>query len=206
MDLDEMKNTWAQMSAEIENQKRLTDKIILKMAHQKSSRSIGKLKRFEMFGGPIMGTLLIIMISVAMFNGLFESLGLKIFAVLSILIFLVSMYASWKFISKLGKVNLLENSIEDSQKYFQAVKSSVKNQKKMGLFIMIPTIVFFAPVVMKIFTGHDIFLNFSDSTDELLLILFSSFAVGIPVMFLVLRYYKKNMKAAGQAYEEIDGE
>lgn len=204
MELEEMKNTWAQLSSEMETQKKLTNKLILKMAHQKSSRSISNLRRFEMLGGLLMGVLLIIGTGYYLVTGAFQSVPLIICAIVCMALFVFSVSLSFIFILRMLKINLLENTIEESQKYFKEFKETYKFNKKFGKYSTIPTMLLFIPVVLKISNEIDIFLDFSDGETELIGILISSGLLAIPVLYVVIRFYKRNMRATAEAHEDIE--
>lgn len=204
MDLEEMKNTWAQMSLELETQKKLTNELILKMAHQKSSRSVSNLKRFEMLAGLVMGTLLIGGTGYHLVTGAFESVPLIICAIISLGLFLFSVGLSIIFILRMSKINLLKNTIEESQQYYTAFKETFKFHKVFGMYSTIPTMLFFIPVVLKMFNDVDIFLDFSGGKSELVDVLVASGLLAIPVLFIIFRFYKRNMKATAEAHKDIE--
>jgi hypothetical protein len=204
MDLEEMKNTWVQLTSEMETQKKLTNKLILKMAHQKSSRSISNLKRFEMLGGLLMGVLLIIGTGYFLVTGAFQSVPLIICAIVSMALFVFSVSLSFIFILSMFKINLLENTIEKSQKYFKEFKETYKFNQAFGKYSTIPTMLLFIPVVLKISNDIDIFLDFGEGKTELIGILISSGLLAIPVLYVVIRFYKRNMRATTEAHEEIE--
>jgi hypothetical protein len=204
MNLEEMKNTWTELSLEMEAQKKLTSSLILKMAHQKSSRSINNLKRFETLGGLIMGLALIIGTGFHLVTGEFQSIPLIICAIISITLFILSVAASVTFIISISKINLLENTIEESQQYFKEFKKTFGFYKKVGTYTIIPTMLFFIPVVLKMFNDIDIFLNFNAGKNELMGIIISSGLLAIPVLFIIVRFYKRNMKATAEAHDEIE--
>lgn len=199
-----MKNTWAQLSSEMEAQKKLTNKLILKMAYQKSSRSISNLKRFEMLGGLLMGVLLIIGTGYFLVTGAFQSVPLIICAIVCMALFAFSVSLSFIFILRMLKINLLENTIEETQRYFKAFKETHNFNKKFGKYSTVPTMLLFIPVVLKVSNDIDIFLNFSDGKTELIGILISSGLMAIPVLYVVVRFYKRNMTATVEAHEDIE--
>jgi hypothetical protein len=204
MDLEEMKNTWAQLSSEMETQKRLTNELILKMAHQKNSRSLSNLRHFEMLAGLLIGVPLIIGTGYHFVTGAFQSIPLIICVIVSIALFVFSLGLSVVFIKRMLKINLLENTIEESQKYFKEFQETFKFQKKFGLYSTIPTMLFFIPVVLKISNDIDIFLDFSEGKTELIGVLISSALLAIPVLYVVIRFYKRNMRATAEAHKDIE--
>ena len=199
-----MKNTWTQMSLEIETQKKLTNKLILKMAHQKSSRSISNLKHFEILAGLVMGALLVVGTGYHLIAGAFQSIPLIICTILSLGLFIFSIGLSLIFILRMSKINLLENTIEESQQHYMAFKETFKFHKIFGVYSTIPTMLFFIPVVLKMFNDVDIFLDFSDGKSELVAILIASGLLAIPVLFIIFRFYKRNMKATTEAHNDIE--
>lgn len=204
MDLDEMKSTWQELSAELDKQKTLTNDIILKMAHEKSKSSLGKMVKFESIGGLGMCVVLLVGLFICSLNRSFDNVPLMICALLSAVLFIFSGYISWDFISKMKKVNLLENSIEESQKNYLAVKKASARYKKVGVYTSLPTILFFSPVVLKVFIGKDIFRNFSTAKDDFLIMILLSVVIAVPLVYTLFKFYNKNMKATAEALEQVE--
>lgn len=206
MELEEMKNTWQQLSGELEKQKKLTNEIILKMAHEKSKNSLGKMVLFETIGGLGMCVALLVGLLLNMLNGSFQTTPLAVCALLSGALFILSGYISWDFIAKMKKINLLENSIEESQRNFIALKKASAFYKKVGVWSSLPTMLFFIPVVLKVFIGKDIFADFAAAREELLAVIGFSILISVPMVYLLLKFYNKNIKATGEAIEQAEGE
>jgi uncharacterized membrane protein len=204
MDLEEMKSTWTQMSTEMEKQKKLTNEIIIKMANQKSKNSLENIKRLELLGGLVMGAALNIGLAIVLFNGMIQSIPLLCFAFVSMFIFSYSMYMSWTFIQVMNKIDLQENTLEDSHRYFSEFKAHCKRHKKRGMILNIPTVIFSLPVVMKIFGGVDIFTQFNEAKSFLSQIFIAGVLVSIPIILLIIRFYKKNVKAATEAHQDAE--
>lgn len=204
MDLEEMKNTWEQMSAELESQKKLTNELILQMAHQKSSRSISNLQRFETLAGLLVGVPLIVGTGYHLAIGTFESIPLIICAILSLALFLGSLALNMVFIFRTSKINLLENTLVESQEYFKKLQDIFRFHKQFGIYTTIPTVLFYVPVVLKVFKDKDIFLDFSGGQSDLVSTLISSGLIGIPVIYFVFRFYSQNMKATAEAHKDIE--
>ncbi|AWV97410.1 hypothetical protein [Arcticibacterium luteifluviistationis] len=204
MDLDEMKSTWQELSAELENQKKLTNDIILKMAHEKSKNSLGKMVKFETIGGLGMCVVLLVGLIGSMLNRSFDNVPLMICAVMSGILFLFSGYISWDFIAKMKRINLLENSIEESQKNYLAVKEASARYKKVGVYSSLPTMIFFCPVVLKVFIGKDIFQDFSNAKEEFLVMILLSLVIAVPAVYLLFRFYNKNMEATAEALGQAE--
>jgi hypothetical protein len=204
MELEEMKATWSELSSKIDKQKKLTNELILKMAHEKSSHSLKNLIGLETVAGISMAIGLIIGILYFMLNGTLDTWPLIVCSLASIAIFAYSGNASWNFIRKMKKINILDNSIEESILIFQEFNKAFKFYKKLGFYTILPTMVFFIPVVLKVFIKKDIFGNFADAKSKLLEVIIASVIVSIPTVFFLFRYYRKNIKATKEAMSELN--
>ena len=206
MELEEMKKTWDDLSAELINQKKLTDSIILKMAHEKSKSSLGKLVRIETIGGLAMSVALVLGVIFFTLNGELDSWQLIICGIASAGIFVFSGLLSYDFIGKMKKINILEDSLEETKRNHADFQKAHERYKKVGVYTILPTMIFFLPVVLKVFIKMDVFLNFSEAKTKLLEVVVFSVLVSIPVLFLVFRAYRKNMKATSEAMRDAGAE
>jgi hypothetical protein len=204
MELEEMKATWLELSSQIDKQKKLTNELILKMAHEKSSQSVNSLIGLETIGGISIAVALVAGVLFFLLNGTLNTWPLIICSFVSIGIFAYSGFISLDFIQKMKKINLLENSIEESRVNFANFNKALKFYKNLGLYTFLPTMVFFIPVVLKVFIKKDIFRNFQDAKTKLLEVIIASIIVSIPTVFFLYRYYKRNIAATKEAMSELN--
>ncbi len=202
MELEDIKKSWAQMSQDLEKQKILTNELILKMAHQKSSKSLGKLIGFETVGGFLMSIALSILVILNFYTGNLTGTGLTICGIGSLIIFAASGLTSLNFILKMKRINLLENTIEVNLNFLNDFKRTLKQYKKLNMITAIPTMVFFIPVVVKIFNDKNVFENFEDARYEFYATIILSVMLSLPVLFYVIKFYSKNIKKTEEAVKE----
>ncbi|MFT5883887.1 MAG: hypothetical protein ACI9IP_000337 [Arcticibacterium sp.] len=202
IELEEMKKTWDELSAELVNQKKLTDAIILKMAHEKSKSSLDKLVRVETMGGMAMAIILVLGIIVFVANGTLDTWQLILCALCSAAIFIFSGILSYDFIEKMKKVNILEDSLEDTKKHYNDFQKAHGLYKKVGVYTILPTMIFFIPVVLKVFIKMDVFANFSEAKTKLLEVVFFSVLLSVPMLLIIFRSYKKNIKTTSEAIKD----
>lgn len=79
-----MKATWSELSGRIDIQKKLTNELLLKMAHEKSSQSVNKMIGLETIAGMSMALILIIGVLFFIFNGTLNTWHLIASSLLSI--------------------------------------------------------------------------------------------------------------------------
>jgi hypothetical protein len=126
------------------------------MAHKKSSQSVNRMIGLETIAGISMAIVLIIGVLFFLINGTLNTWPLILCSLMSIWIFAYSGYTSWDFIQKMKKINLLENSIDESKVNFLNFNKALKFYKNLGLFTILPKYLF-----IKTYSGISRMLNLS---------------------------------------------
>ena len=154
MEVEEMKTLWAEMSAAVEKQKKLTDSIIIKMTQADYRNKITKIQLPEAIGSFI--CLLWAVFILVNFQKL-NTWYLVVCGVVSILIFLVLSVFSFRAIHNLRSVNIAENNYKQSLEAYAKAKLQFVFVQKLNFYLGSLLIVVFLPVAGALFGAKDFF-------------------------------------------------
>ena len=197
MDLDEMKLAWSEMSQQIEQQKKLTNDIILKMTQEKSSSRLNRIVVMESFG--VLMTAVILVVIAKNFGRLenwveiaggIGTLGILTFAVVF----------GIRLIRQARGINLFKQSFTETLKRFNAFTKILGFYKRISIIINAASPLFMFPVAFGMFTEIDLL---EDPTAGLYGLIGA--AVFVPlVLYLVIRFYKSNISTVRRAFNEYE--
>ncbi|WP_149275815.1 hypothetical protein [Pareuzebyella sediminis] len=159
MELEEMKNLWEGMSQRLNNQKTLTDQLVIEMTQLKYNSKTNFFRNKEFFGLAVAYTM----------NGIviysFESLDtwyLKTTGIVMIIILGILPLFSIDWVKGLRKIELTKSSYKEVLEQFYKTQKRIKQIESIGLiispFLFVSSSVFFS----KIIGNEDLFkLNMS---------------------------------------------
>jgi hypothetical protein len=154
MELEEMKAIWGEMSVEIENQKKLTDSLIIKMTQVNYRSKIGKVTVPETIGSLVcVATALFIFIN-------FQQLGtwyLQVCGVVSAVISLLLAVLSLRAANTLSSINILNNNFKQSLSDYSKGKIQFVFVKKLSFYLGAVLMLTILPVMCKLIDGVDLF-------------------------------------------------
>ncbi len=187
MELEEMRNTWQEMSKRIEKQEFLTNQVLEKMTNEGYNSKLKKIGIPEYIGTIIcyIGAAYLII----NFTKIEDTL-IRVFALIAILLLFVLPIISLKSLRAMNIINISNKSylktIEDFGKRKIEFKKLQKLNVSLGFFLMLVTI----PVLSAI-QGKDIgqVPNFWTLVVPIFVTFFAVFAVW------VLRYYSRVLKS-----------
>lgn len=162
MELEEMQAAWSQMSTELEQQKQLTNDIIMKMIQEKHTSLWGKYRRIETIGALVCFSA----VAYILFNfSKLDTNALRICGLLMVIFLTLLPIFSLTILKGMSNINIR------SRNYIQTMQDYVKHKKRFATFqkvnlgasfvFMLLTI----PVSAKILNGENLF----ESMDEKLL-------------------------------------
>lgn len=196
MELEDMKNTWQEVSDRVEKQEILTNQLIEKMTHEKYHSKLNKIGYSEYAGT------LICYIGAAYLIGNFtkiDGLLMQIFAIIAIALLFILPIISLKSLRTIRSVNI------SSKTYLEAIedfgKRKIRFQKlqklnvSLGLFLMLTG----APVLSSIL-GKDL----SQIPHFWTLIFPISITFFLVFSFWVLRAYNKILNQTGKMLSDIN--
>ena len=199
MDLDEIKAVWSEMSAQLEQQKKLTNEIILTMTQERYTNKFQKLLNFEMIGAFICYAGAVYLI--ANFGKL-ESWYLILCGLITLGFMLILPTLVLRSLIKIKNLNITEGNYRDTVVTFQRVKKNLLLQQQFGVFGGI--LVFFTSlaVASKIVSDEDIFIMQQDTG----LYIFTAVVLVLLVFFTRWGYncYKSITSSAENILNELE--
>ncbi|MCJ7465590.1 MAG: hypothetical protein MUO53_02735 [Maribacter sp.] len=156
MDLDEIKATWSQMSDQLEQQKKLTDKIILEMTQQKYKNKFSKISMYETIGAVVCYVMAFYILLYMKELDTWYLLTLGIFTLGCLLVMPFLVLRSLKNIQRVDLVN--SNYKEALIKYTQE-KNRLLFLQRLGIYLGFFMLCTSLPVFSKINNGKDLFLS-----------------------------------------------
>jgi len=156
MELEEMQATWSLMSDQLDNQKKLTDKLIMEMTKERYKNKIGILSKYEGIGAIICFIMAILLITRFSELNTWYLLACGIFTVcyLIILPFIVL-----RSIRSLKRIDLTNNNYKETLIAYTKKKRQFLLTQKVGIYLNFILLVVSLPVVVKVFNGKDIFIT-----------------------------------------------
>jgi len=156
MELEELKNEWQEMSKEIENQKILTDKLIIDMTQEKFNKRLSSISIPESVGAIICAFMALYII----FN--FYKLDiwyLEVCGALSIAYLILLPFYVLKSIKGMKKINIAVNSLKQTILDFSKRKNQFWFAQRIGFYLNFLFIIAILPVFGKLFKDKDLFLS-----------------------------------------------
>jgi hypothetical protein len=197
MDLEEMKNTWGEMSNEIDKQKKLTDKLIMMMTQEKYNNTLRRISIPETIGTVICFAMVLLVI----FN--FEKLDtwyLQLSGLLSVATLIVLPILSLRSIKKMNSINISKNNIKQTMIDFNKGKKQFRSVQKIGFYMSFIILIVSLPVAGKLMNNKDLFL---EST-----IWFWYVPFGVIGLYFfakwVFKYYMSSTSEAENILKELD--
>lgn len=198
MELQDMQATWTQMSHELENQKKLTDKMIIQMTQQRYNNKIDILSKYEGLGAVICFIGAILLIPQLEKMDTWYLLASAIFTIGYLVIIPITVLYS---IYKLKNIDILKNSYRELLIAYAKRKKRFLQIQQIGIGLNFILLIVSLPVALKVFKGKDLFTSDTNilywyiPIMAIFLILFSRWGYG---------KYKNVVAAANTILEELD--
>jgi hypothetical protein len=190
MEFEEMKSLWGEMSGKIEQQKKLTDSLIIKMTKSGYKNKIMKIFIPEMIGALVCfaGALYIL------FS--FQKLDmwyLLVCGIVSVLILFLLPVLSFNAIHKIRSVNVLANNYKQSLLEYSKGKQQFVFVQKLSFYLGAVLFLAVLPVIGQLIAGKDLFIETR---------LWLWYAIGYPFFYGFSKWvFRKYAKATAEAEE-----
>ena len=196
MDLDEMKLAWSDMTVQMEQQKKLTDDIILKMTQEKSTSRLGRIIALESFG------LLVTFIALVYVILNFDKLGdwLEItggFGTIAIMVLGIGFGIN--IILKAKRIDLAKHDLTTTINYFKRFKATLGLYKRLSIAINIIAPLFVFPLAFALFSDKNILENPAIAGKGII----AAIIITPVVLWLIIKFYKKNIGAVNSAFKNL---
>lgn len=199
MDLDELKTHWEKMSDEIEKQKVLTDKLIIDMTQEKYNNKLNKISIPETIGTVIcFGFAMLILINFYKLNTWY----LVASGIFSISFCIVLPILSLKSIYNLKQIEISKATYKDTLATFLRRKKHFALIQKIGFYFSFLFLIVSLPVISKLMSNEDIFLESK--------VWLWYLPLGIIFLYLfskwIYKYYFKSTLAAENLLKDLENE
>jgi MFS family permease len=198
MELEEMQAVWSQMSDQLENQKRLTNKLIMEMTEQKFKNRFSTVSSYETIGAVIcLGAVVFIVLNIDKINTWY----LWICAIVSLVFLIILPVLNIRSIHSIKNINLQKNSYKETFIEYTKKKRNLLLVQKLATVCSIVVMWTTAPVFGTILTGEDFFKqNYSLS-----MLLFFGVVTAAVLIFALWGYnnYKRITASAEKVIKEL---
>jgi len=188
MELEEMKSQWVEMSKEFENQRKLTESLIIKMTTTDYKNKFSKILIPEVIGAFICFTgALFILVNLQKLNNWY----LMICGTISVLILFLLPVLSFSAIHKIRSVNILNNDYKQSLLEYSKGKLRFVFVQKLSFYLGAILMLVILPVMGKLIGGKDFFIETR---------LWFWYAIGFPFFYGYSKWvFKKYLKITEDA-------
>tara|TARA_R110002073_G_scaffold72537_1_gene177234 strand:+ start:211886 stop:212551 length:666 start_codon:yes stop_codon:yes gene_type:complete len=193
MNLEEMQTVWSEMSDQLENQKKLTNKLIMEMTREKYRTKIDKIFNYEFIGAIICFIAAIFLIVNFQKLDTWHLMACGIFVISYLFIIPLLVLNS---IKKMRRINLLKNSYKQTLIAYVKSRNHFLFMQRLGIFSNFLLLLVSLPVIVKFSDNVDILSTQSTNWYWYLLIL---------ILFLILfsRWGYKGYKSMTTSAENI---
>lgn len=154
MELEEMQTVWSQMSGQLEQQKKLTDKLIIDMTQQKFKNRFSTLSVYEIIGAAIcLAAAVYILFNLDKMNTWY----LMTASILSLISLVVLPIISLRSLFGMKNLNLTTNSYKDTLVEFIKKKKQMLLVQKVGAVYSVILMWLVAPVFSMAANNKDFF-------------------------------------------------
>lgn len=197
MELEDMKAVWSDLTEQLEQQKKLTDEIILKMTQQQYKSKLYRIVLPETIGSVIcFATALLIAINLPKLGG-----GIMLLCgIISLLLFILLPVLSLRALSRMMNINIGGNSYQQTLIDYAKGKRQFQFAQKLGFYLCFVLMLVFLPVATKLMDGKNIF---QETSIWIWYIPLGSIGLYFFTTF-VYRYFKRTITEAEALLSELE--
>jgi hypothetical protein len=192
MELTDMKSMWTEMTQQMEEQQKLTDKLVMDMTRLKYTRKFDKVILTESIGGLIcFASLIYIMLNFEKFDTWYLILcgGLAVFVSLVLPVYLIHSLINMR------KVKLEKGNFKEALVDFGKAKNRLNIARKSGAVLCFILAIVIVPVCAKLLNDIDVFA--SDQIDNLYFTI--PFMLVLLTVFMIFGFYSyKNITKSAE--------
>lgn len=154
MNVEELQSVWTQMSVELENQKKLTHKIIMQMTQVRYTNQLQKIAKYEGAGAFVcFAAALYLLLNFAKL----DSWYLQLCGAFTLLFLLVLPILVLRSIWKMKRVNIVKGTYVENLTAFSKARNHFLFLQRIGIGLGFVLMVTTLPVAGKILKGKDFF-------------------------------------------------
>jgi len=154
MKLEEIQTVWSEMSDQLENQKKLTNKLIMEMAQEKYRTKIDKIFNYEFIGAIIcfIAAIFLIINFQKLDTWYLMACGIFVISYLFIIPMLVL-----NSIKKMRHINLLKNNYKQTLMIYVKSRNHFLFMQRLGITLNFLLLLVSLPVIVKFSDNIDVF-------------------------------------------------
>lgn len=196
MELEEMQAAWTAMSSELEQQKKLTNELIMNMTQERYKNTWSLLWNAERLASLVCyGFLIFLLLKFA----LLDTVLLKVCGVLAAIIMAIIPVLSLRSIRNIKEVNLSTASVRETIATYTTQKQKFLSFQKFNVALSFVFMLVSVPVTIKILNGRNIFTDFGHKlwfVIPFMLLFFVGF------FWLIYRWYKHMFQRSQKLIDE----
>lgn len=175
--LEELKSLWQATDQKLEQQNKLSTKMIKDMTEIRYKNKFSKLHQYEMIGSVI--CFIMAMFLMANLKAL-DTWYLQVAGIFCLLFLTTLPIVVLQALLKIRKIDVQNTEYAQLIIQFRKAKEQLMSIQKSGLWLNVLFLLLYMPLVAKIFNGKDILLNFE-----------AKWAIIFPVMLLFLFFFTR---------------
>lgn len=196
MELEEMKAVWKELSSRLDNQEKINEQLIIRMAHQRSASRLSRIIRLESAGAivSIAATIFII----TQFHKLQDFISI-LSGIIVTAFLLISIVIGLLIVQRASKINIISKTYSQTYIDFKHLTALLKRYKQISLigFFVLP--VAMIPLIFVIILNKTAPLDWSKYLESLV-----AAVIILPIVWwLILKFYKRNISKVREAIDEV---
>ena len=156
MDLEEIQTIWSEMSDQLEQQKKLTNEIIMKMTQDRYSNKFDKITFYETIGAVICFLAAIYFLVNIHKLDTWYLLACGIFTVAFLIVLPI---ITLGLLGKIKRMNIVKNSFKETIVGYTKAKNQLLLMQRVGIYLSFVLMFTCLPVFSKIMNNKDLFLQ-----------------------------------------------
>lgn len=199
MEIEEMQTLWSEMSRQLEEQKKLTNEIIMNMTQERYSRKFQTIFTFEAIGALICFVLVFTVLPY--FNKL-DTWYFMLCGIYTVLVFTLVPVLVLRALNKLRRLNISEYNYKETLITFIKRKNNILQIQKIAALFYIPLMLTTPVTLVKIFKN----LNFlaMEKSITLYIMIGIHFLFTAYIVYWGYNYYKRLTNSAEKVLNEIE--
>lgn len=159
MELEEMQAAWTEMSGELEQQKQITNELIMKMTQERYTNTWNHARNFELFGTIVCYAILVYLL---LNFAKLDTTPLFISGIITALVLAILPILSLRSIRGMKEVNVTTMTVKETMDTYKKRKSQFVLFQKLNIAMSFLLMLVVLPVSGKILNDEDLFANFDN--------------------------------------------
>ena len=199
MEIEEMQMLWSEMSDQLEQQKKLTNEIIMNMTQEKYSNKFRTISTYETIGAIVCFAVAIYIL--ANFGSL-DTWYLKACGIFTLTFLFVLPILVLRALGKIMRLNIMDKSYKDTLVSYTKAKTNLLRLQQFGIVASFLLMFTASAIFSKVWSNKDFFTMERD--------IGSYVAMGIAIVFVILvsrwgyGHYKRITSSAESLLKEIE--